>query len=294
MGYVISVAMLIGIYSLLAVGFNLESGHAGLTNLGFVGVYAIGAYTTALLSLHGVPWPISTLAALAPSLFAAYLLGWATLHLTDDYFAIVTLGFAEAVQTSLTGVSAAGGVYGLVGVPTMFGRFPAAQQYLQVAFVLVVLAAIVVANAILIRSDYGGLLRAAKANVTAARALGKRTPALRRSALLIGAVPASLAGSIYASYIGYLSPAAFGSSLTFLIVAAVALGGNSITGTLLGATVFVGGSQAIQYMTSGGLSSNSALFAQLNVVVMGLVLLGIIRFRRFGVLPFREPSRLAE
>lgn len=96
--HVISVAVLVMVYMILAVGLNIVIGFCGLLDLGYVGFYGIGAYTSALLTIHFdlCFWVIIPLAAINGAIWGI-LLGIPTLRLTGDYFAIVTFGFAEMV-----------------------------------------------------------------------------------------------------------------------------------------------------------------------------------------------------
>lgn len=96
--FVVSVAVLVMLYMILAVGLNIVPGFCGLLDLGYVGFYAVGAYTSALLTVHFDLsfWTIIPLAAINGAIWGI-LLGIPTLRLTGDYFAIVTFGFSEMV-----------------------------------------------------------------------------------------------------------------------------------------------------------------------------------------------------
>ena len=97
--YLLAVGTMGGIYALLALGLNLQYGYTGLINFGVVAFYAIGAYTSALLGLHGVPFAASLVAATLLAAAFAWPLGVICLRLRDDYLAIVTLAFAEILRT---------------------------------------------------------------------------------------------------------------------------------------------------------------------------------------------------
>ena len=101
--YILHVMTLIMVYMVLAMGLNIVPGFCGLLDLGFVGFFGIGAYTSGLLTVHfGLSfWTIVPLAALNGALWGV-LLGAPTLRLTGDYFAIVTFGFSELVFLFLT------------------------------------------------------------------------------------------------------------------------------------------------------------------------------------------------
>lgn len=100
--YLTAIAIITAIYVLLALGLNLQYGLTGLINFGHVGFFCIGAYTTAILSEHGIPllvtFPLAALLAMA----AAWPLGLVSIRLREDYFAIVSLGFSEVVRLVAT------------------------------------------------------------------------------------------------------------------------------------------------------------------------------------------------
>ncbi len=125
--YVIHVAILAFLYMILALGLNVVPGFNGLLNLGFVGFYGIGAYTSGLLTVHyGLSfWAIIPLAALNGALWGV-ILGAPALRLTGDYFAIVTFGFSELVVLFLTNeLWLTRGPLGLPGIePISLDRFP--------------------------------------------------------------------------------------------------------------------------------------------------------------------------
>jgi branched-chain amino acid transport system permease protein len=117
-GHALYIAVLIMLYMVLAVGLNIVPGFCGLLDLGFVGFYAIGAYTSALLTVHlnMSYWLVIPLAALNGAIWGI-LLGAPTLRLTGDYFAIVTFGFSEMVVLFITNeMWLTGGTRGIVGI----------------------------------------------------------------------------------------------------------------------------------------------------------------------------------
>ena len=122
--YLIAIFITVLIYMLLAGGLALQYGFTGLINFGHVGFYAIGAYTSALLSLQGVPLVACILAATLVSGLSAYPLGVIALRLRGDYLAIVTLGFSESVRMILQKEEwLTRGVHGIPGIPRLFGQY---------------------------------------------------------------------------------------------------------------------------------------------------------------------------
>ena len=119
--YLVAIAIIAAIYVLLTLGLTLQYGLTGLVNFGHVGFFAIGAYTSALLAVQGVPLVVSFVAAALLAGLAAWPLGLVALRLRDDYFAVVTLGFGETVRLAITSESwLTHGVQGVTGIPRSF------------------------------------------------------------------------------------------------------------------------------------------------------------------------------
>ena len=97
-GYLIFLITSAAIYAIFGLGLNVQWGFTGLINFGHVGFMAIGAYSTALLTLQGVPMIISVLVGMGLSALLGLLIGTSTLRLREDYLAIVTIGVAELLR----------------------------------------------------------------------------------------------------------------------------------------------------------------------------------------------------
>jgi branched-chain amino acid transport system permease protein len=290
--YLVSLLLFGGIYALLALGLNLQWGHTGLVNLGFVAFFAIGAYASALLSLNGAPFPVGVVVGISLAGLAAWPLGRAALRLQDDYLAIVTFGFAEVVRVVLRNSDWAGGSDGLTAIPQLFGPAPdAVRPYLQLATVIGLVLAVVFLAHRLTESPYGRVLRATRDDPAAARSLGKPTQRFRLVALVLGSAVAGLAGAVYAHYIGYVSPDQFDPSLTFLIFTGVVIGGSSHWGAALGTLVFIGAMESTRFLGDFGLPVSQADFAQIRLMVTGLVLILLMQHRREGLWPYRVRRR---
>ena len=247
--YVTSLLLFGAIYSLLALGLNLQWGHTGLINLEFVGFFAIGAYVAAWLTIQSVPFVVATVAALVVPSLAAYPLGRLTLRLQDDYLAVVTLGFAEVVRIVLLNSPAVGGPNGLTGIDPLFGGIPGSiRPQVQLLAVIAVVGVVLLLLRRLTESPYGRVLRAIRDNQVAAQSLGKPTENYRIVALMLGSGVAGLAGSIYAHYIAFISPDQFTSSLTFLVFTGVVVGGSAHLGAAVGSVVFIAAMEATKFV----------------------------------------------
>lgn len=246
--YVFRIVMLCGINIVLAVSLNLVNGFAGQFSLGHAGFMAVGAYTSAMMSLRlGVGWVSSLVAMGVPaevaqgavllvalilggglSAIAGYLVGLPSLRLRGDYLAIVTLGFGEIIRVVLTNVEAVGASRGLPGIPGWTSFF----------WVGLVAVAVVVASRNLADSTHGRALFAIRDDEIAAAAVGIDVAAYKVLAFAMGAFFAGVAGGLQAHYDSYLNPNSFTFIKSIEIIAMVVLGGmGSVSGAVLAAIV---------------------------------------------------------
>jgi len=258
-------ATLILIYVLLATGLNIVVGLAGLLDLGYVAFYAVGAYSYALLTqdLGLTFWAAMPIAGLLASAFGL-LLGFPVLRLRGDYLAIVTLGFGQIVHTVLVNwTELTGGPNGISGIvrPSFFGLSFASvplegqrsfAEYFGLEFsadhriyflYCLVLATVFLAGAFvwrLKRLPLGRGLEALREDETASVALGLNPTAIKLSAFALGAFIAGIAGSLFATRQGFVSPESFTFIETAIILAIVVLGGMSQAGIVVAAILLVG------------------------------------------------------
>jgi ABC-type branched-subunit amino acid transport system permease subunit len=245
----------IGVYVLLALGLNVVVGWAGLLDLGYIAFFEVGAYTTAYFvgALPKKPpsWliltPLETIPfSIAACLIAGVVLGAPTLRLRGDYLAIVTLGFGEIIQ--LMALNDFGGFTGgttqapnirhphikVLGLNITWG-----QDYLPYWYLLLVMLVVVIVLFYRLEgSRLGRAWAAIREDEVAAQASGVNTHRVKLLAFAIGASTSALAGTFYASQVGYFDPTTFTLQLSILIVAYVVFGGmGSIAGAMAGAAV---------------------------------------------------------
>ncbi|MCG9889708.1 MAG: branched-chain amino acid ABC transporter permease [Thermosynechococcaceae cyanobacterium MS004] len=117
-GYLISLAIFISTYALFSLGLNLQWGYTGLINFGHIAFMTLGAYTTVLLSLNGVPMLVAALLGALLAAFLGLLIGLSTLRLREDYLAIVTIGVSEVIRLiALNEEELTKGTRGVYGYP---------------------------------------------------------------------------------------------------------------------------------------------------------------------------------
>ena len=286
--YLIAVGIIALIYMLLAIGLNLQYGYTGLVNFGHVAFYAIGAYTSALLSLNGWPLIASFPVAMLLAGLAAYPIGLLSLRLSDDYLAVVTLGFSETVRILIQQEAwLTKGVQGLPGIPRLFHSL-GVGQYAEIATLAVLIACNVAAIVILthlVRSPYGRLIQAVRDDETAVEALGKDPARLKVQVFMLGAGLAGLAGAFYAHTITYLSPEQFLPLVTFYVWIAVIIGGPGRTsGAVVGSLillVFLEGSRFARDLIPG---VSEVQMASVRLALVGLALILFTIYRPQGIM----------
>jgi branched-chain amino acid transport system permease protein len=293
--YLVAILTFGGIYALLGLGLNLQWGHTGLLNLGLVAFFAVGAYTSALLTLHGVPLIFGPVVGLVLAGVAAYPIGRLSLRLQDDYLAIVSLGFAQVVQVFIVNSRWTGGNNGLTGVTRFFPSLDAmVRPYLQLGLILALVLLALFMSRRLTESPYGRLLRAIRDSIEAVATLGKNANAYRLAALVLGSALAGLAGGVYAHYIGYISPDQFDSTLSFLIFTGIVIGGSSHWGAALGTLLFISLIEATRFLRDFEiLPVTDSQFAQIRLMVVGVVLVLVMQRRPQGLWPYRHRTRRA-
>lgn len=240
--YHIDVASTAGIFIILAIGLNIVVGFAGLLNLGYAAFYAIGAYTYALLNIHaGINfWLALPLCAVITALFGLAV-AVPAIRLRGDYLAIVTLGFGEITRIALNNLDpVTGGPNGLMGIahPSIAAHNFGVKSW---PYYYLILGVIAICAFFVNRLEYSRLGRAwvaIREDEVAASCMGVNVARLKLYAFSLGAAIAGIAGCIFASKQGTVSPDSFDFILSVMVLAMIVLGGlGSIRGAILGAIV---------------------------------------------------------
>lgn len=283
--YLCAIGIIALIYCLLALGLNLQFGLTRLVNFGVVAFFAVGAYTSGLLSLQGVPLPLCFVAAGVLSGLLALPIGLLSLRLRDDYLAIVTLGFSEAVRISIQQESwLTHGVQGLPGLPKLFASWGGASDMAIFVTLLVLVALVSWGTVRLARSPFGRLLKAIGDDEAALSALGKDPAWFKVQVFMLGAALAGLAGAFYAHFITFITPEQFIPLITFYVWMGLVMGG---TGTVRGAVfgslllmVFLEGSRFAKDWVPG---VSEVGMASLRLAAVGLALILVTLYRPNGL-----------
>ena len=285
-GYELYVLSLVGLTAIVGIGLNVLLGLTGQISLGQVGFYAIGAYTVGILTAnHGVSfWPALLLAA-AIAAIAGVALSIPALRVRGPYLAMVTIAFAFVIEQSAAewrGLT--GGWSGLMGIPTPgFAEFRFADR--EIAFlVLFLTAAITYLYARLSRSPWGKAMRAIRDSEVAGQSIGLNPVLVRTMAFALSALTAGLAGGVFASMSGFISPESFPffESILFLLVVMIG-GAERVLGPLVGAVIVV------------LLPEFLSALAEYRLLLVGALLLVVLRLAPGGIVgllarPFEKPA----
>lgn len=240
----------IGVHMMLALSIYLTLA-CGLLSLGNAAFMGIGAYTSALLTMH-LGWPFAAViaaGALLPAL-VALLIGAPTLRLAGVYLAMATLAFGEVVRVALLNLEITGGPLGLDGIP----------QKTQLWHILLALAVLVWFFYRLRRSKFGRSLEAIREDETAAAVMGIDVARYKRHAFVIGALIAGVAGALNAHYTFFLSPREYGFDPAVDILTMAVLGGtSSFVGPMLGAALLTILPEALRFLEDYRLAVNGLI-----------------------------------
>jgi len=303
-----SVGIIAGIYTIFALGLQLNVGYTGIFNFGQAAFMAIGAYSMAILTTEtGISFwlslPISILIAIGFGL----VVGLPSLRLRTDYFAIATIAAAEAIRLfALNARELTGGAQGKIGfgdewdsvagtiedwisaigwsdVPTLFPLF------------LVVWAVAIVLMFTLSRvqqTPWGRVLRAVREDEDAARALGKNAFSYKLQSLAIAATLGAIAGFFVALNLRFVVPDEFLPIVTFSGYAVLILGGlASYWGVAAGAVILWSILEGLRFLE---LPLSETRIAALRFIIVGLVLIGLMAWRPQGLFGKREEMVLGD
>jgi len=302
--YIVRILNLCAIYTVLGLSMNLINGFTGLFSLGHAGFMAIGAYTTAILTLSVnakaqnfflepiaaplanivLPFFPSLLLAGILAALAGFLIGAPALRLKGDYLAIATLGFAEIIRVIFTNTqNITNGALGLKGIPAYTNLW---WSYGIAAFTVLFMV-------LLINSSYGRAFKAIREDEIAAESMGINLFKHKVMSFTIGAFFAGIGGGLLGNLLGTIDPAMFKFTLTFNILLIIVLGGmGSITGTVISAFVVTISQEALRFLDQPidlGFMVIPGV-AGMRMVVFSILLMLVVLFYRHGLMGTNEFS----
>jgi branched-chain amino acid transport system permease protein len=229
-------------YAILALGLNIVVGYTGLLDLGYAAFFAVGAYTSGILTTqYHVNFWITIVLAGAFAAIVGIIIGTPTLRLRSDYLAIVTLGFGEIVRITANNLSFTGGASGIYGIPKpqigSYVLFRISDMY-YLMLVFAVVTSIVVYR--LGKSRVGRAWKYIREDEDAAEAMGINRVRYKLTAYASGALIGGVAGALFAAKMTAIAPQSFSFTTSSMILLAVVLGGmGRIPGVILGAILVV-------------------------------------------------------
>ena len=275
-GYLMNVAVFVGIHAMLAVALNLLLGFAGQISLGHAGFFGLGAYISGVLTTtHGAnPWLSMAFAAAAVGVLA-FAVGFPILKLKGHYLAMATLGLGIIIYIFFNeAIDLTGGPSGLSGIPNLsLGSLvfdsDIKNYYLIWSFAVIT----IVLSLNLVHSRIGRALRAIHDSEVAARVMGINAHLLKVQIFALSAVISTIAGSLYAHTMTFVSPTSFGFNFSVELVTMVIIGGlGSIFGSVLGAAILT------------LLPEMLRTFQDYDIVIYGLTLILITMFMPGGLI----------
>jgi branched-chain amino acid transport system permease protein len=283
--YFLQVICLAGINIVLAVSLNLINGYTGQFSIGHAGFMAIGAYASAYFTVtfgerfqkalgflpevgrNGALLLVGLSIAALLAAIAGFVVGIPSLRLRGDYLAIVTLGFGEIIRVFILNIDAVGGARGLSGIERLANFF---WIYLFAAATILVVYRIV-------HSSFGRTLVAIREDEIAAEAMGVHTTRAKVISFVVSSAMAGVAGGLFAHYLMYINPNSFTFLKSFEIIIMIVIGGlGSISGSVLGAVLFI------------GLTEGLREFAQYRMILFSLLLIILMIVRPQGILGHKE------
>ncbi len=300
--YALFMGIFIGIYALLALGLNIQWGFAGLFNAGIAGFFAVGAYTSAILTsphadgrLGGfdLPFYLGWAGAMVAAAAIAWPIGKICLRFRSDYLAIATIGVAEIIRLVIKSEETlTNSARGITKIPRPAGDLAYFES--QAAYLAIVIGVLAVAYLMVERqfnAPWGRMMRAIRDNELAARAMGKNIEYRRLEAFIFGAALMGLGGALFAHFNRSITPEAIDPMVaTFLVWIMLILGGSGNNrGAILGAAV-VWIIWSVSEIATDQLPHEYAVKAKyIRLFLIGLMLQLVLRFRPEGLLP--EPLR---
>lgn len=279
--YWVDVSTMALFYIILASGLNIVVGFTGLLDLGYAAFFAVGAYTTGILTTqYHVSFWISFILAGVFAATAGVIIGTPTLRLRSDYLAIVTLGFGEIVRISATNLQFTGSASGIYGIPRpQIGPYTLIYSW-QIYYLMLILAVLVLFVVARIgNSRIGRAMKYIREDEDVAEAMGINRVRIKLLAYSLGALFGGFAGSLFAVYMSAISPESFDFMQSVMILLAIVLGGiGRLPGVVLGAVLVI------------FLPEVMRSFSDWRLLIFGILLVVMMIFRPQGLWPIRKDS----
>ncbi len=282
--YLLAQLTFILIYGVVGLGLMVLAGYTGLFSIGHAAFFGVGAYTQAVLTGMGWPFPLALAVAGTLSAAVGVVVGLPALRVKGIYLGIATLSFGFVVEEVFARwESVTGGNAGkTVGTPNFFGwAADTGTSFYFVCLVVAVLATLACAN--LMRSSTGRALVAIRDSEISAQSMGIHLARYKTLSFALSAALAGIGGALYAHQIRFLSPDQFNIIQSIDLLLMVVIGGlGSLHGAFLGAIFLIGLPQAIGAVKDF-LPEAVGQAPGLKAVVYGAVLIAFVLFEPLGL-----------
>jgi len=282
MEYLIHIAVLISIYSILGISLDLVLGFTGLLSVTHAAFYGLGAYATAiLLTSFGMNFFLAVLLGIIVSGVIALGFGIVLSRFRDDFYALASMGFNTIVfSVFLNWQSVTRGPLGIPGIdrPSLFG-FEFSENIFFLILCVVFATAVYFISRFITNSSFGRVLLAIRENEEAISVFGYNTVFYKLLIFVISAMMASVAGALYATYVTYIDPSSFSLSESIFILAMIIVGGlSNHRGAILGAVFVILLPEVLRFV---GFPTDIA--AQMRQLTYGVLLIAFMLYRPKGL-----------
>ena len=281
MNFFLSFIILAEIFAVVAISTNLLMGVIGIFSVSQAAIMGIGAYTTALLMIANVPFPLAILIAAVICAAVNVVSSLPSLRLAGDYFIITSFGMQfVATAVFINWQELTGGASGLAGIPvaSVFGI----TLYSSLQYALLSTSALALVGLsfwLMMRSPYGKLLHAIRLDEIAVIAGGRRVLTAKASASAISGAYAAIAGGLYATYISFIDPVSFDIHVSVLVVTMVVVGGaRTLAGPVVGAFLLIAIPQVLAMI-----DLPSTLVGPVRQLIYGAILIAFMLWRPQGI-----------
>jgi len=276
--YEVSLATVVGINIILALGLNMISGFCGQISLGHAAFYGVGAYTAALLAKAGIPIAVSIAAGMFAAGIVGLIVGLTSLRVRHDFLAITTMGVGFLFLGIVRQQDVLGGELGISGIPST-----GLSKIGYLSLVLVLVALFAAFNLWIKRSWMGFAFDAVADDEDTARVVTVDVGAYKLAAFAMGTAMAGVAGGLYTFFARFLMPDDFGFITSITVLSMVAVGGiGSVFGTIVATVILTLMPEFFRFISDYKLLVYGALlFAVMRFAPEGLAGIAGKIFKRF-------------
>lgn len=283
MNYLIHILIIINIYLIIAISLNLIAGYTGILSIAHAGFYGIGAYVTALMSVHWeTSYFINLPCVILIAAIVALVIAFPSLRIHDDFLVIATFGFQLILFSIFNNwVSLTNGALGIPGIPQIkIWGFVIKSLSEYLIFTIIIVGVIFFIVNRIVNSPFGRILKAIREDEIFTQSLGKNVIKYKIQVFVISGSLAAIAGTLYAHYVTFIDPTSFTILESIFMLSIVIIGGaGRISGSILGATVLIVIPEVLRFL---GLPN--ALAANLRQIIYGTLLVLFMIFRPQGLI----------